>query len=212
MNVERRRCRAQRGGTSGSAPTETNIYSATAGLTWRALNCTNPLLTFAQPSRVPWPGWYHLDSGEFERAYFIRADGSRWSTAKPRTWWMARQCGPWRSSSSCAGCRRASVGRRAAHAVIARHPRTWEVTETPNNGAAIAFWRKGARHRCVRGGRVQRSQVGPSPSSTGLDPLTSKVTGRLRALAGRSGRSGWEPPQCRRRCVLCWPINGYLAR
>jgi predicted acetyltransferase len=39
------------------------------------------------------------------------------------------------------GYRRISLGRRAAQLVIERHPGTWEVTETPNNHAATAFWR-----------------------------------------------------------------------
>jgi predicted acetyltransferase len=37
--------------------------------------------------------------------------------------------------------RRMGLGRTAANLVIQRHPGTWEVTETPSNGGAIAFWR-----------------------------------------------------------------------
>ena len=38
------------------------------------------------------------------------------------------------------GYRRTSLGRQAAQLVIERHPGTWEVTQTPNNHAALAFW------------------------------------------------------------------------
>ena len=89
--------------------------------------------------------FHHLDDVEFEHAYFMRIDGDLVGFAlvnrKPShvvngeaVWWMEE-------FFIMRGYRRASFGRQAAHQVIARHPGTWEVTETPNNSAAIAFWR-----------------------------------------------------------------------
>jgi predicted acetyltransferase len=37
--------------------------------------------------------------------------------------------------------RRRGVGRRAAHAIFARFPGVWEVTELPRNTGATSFWR-----------------------------------------------------------------------
>ncbi len=91
--------------------------------------------------------FHHLDKVEFDQAYFIRADGDLAGFALVNrkashavdgeaVWWMEE-------FFIMRGYRRASVGRRAAHLVIDRHPGTWEVTQTPNNSAAIAFWRSG---------------------------------------------------------------------
>lgn len=90
--------------------------------------------------------FHHLDNAEFEQAYFIQADGDLAGFALVNrkashvvggeaVWWMEEFFIMRRN-------RRASVGRRAAHLVIERHPGTWEVTETPNNRAATAFWRR----------------------------------------------------------------------
>jgi predicted acetyltransferase len=90
--------------------------------------------------------FHHLDNVEFERAYFIRADGdiAGFALVNREASHVVDGEAVWAMEEFfiMRGCRRASVGRRAAHLVIARHPGTWEVTETPNNGAAIAFWRR----------------------------------------------------------------------
>ena len=89
--------------------------------------------------------FHHLDHVDFEHAYFIKIDGDLGGfalvTRKPSrvaegeaVWWMEE-------FFIMRGYRRASFGRRAAHQVIAQHRGTWEVTETPNNSVAIAFWR-----------------------------------------------------------------------
>ena len=89
--------------------------------------------------------FHHLDNVEFEHAYFIKIDGDLGGFAlvnrKPSrvvdgeaVWWMEE-------FFIMRGYRRASFGRRAAHQLMARHPGVWEVTETPNNSVAIAFWR-----------------------------------------------------------------------
>ena len=81
----------------------------------------------------------------FDHAYFIQADGhlAGFALVSRRAsrvidgesvWWMEE-------FFIMRGYRRTSVGRRAAHLVIERHPGTWEVTETPNNHAATTFWR-----------------------------------------------------------------------
>jgi predicted acetyltransferase len=90
--------------------------------------------------------FHHLDNVAFEQAYFIQANGDLAGFALVNrkasrvvagdvVWWMEEFFVMRRY-------RRASLGRQAARLVIDRHPGTWEVTETPNNTAAIAFWRK----------------------------------------------------------------------
>ena len=90
--------------------------------------------------------FHHLDNVEFDHGYFIRADGALAGFAlvnrEPsravdgeEVWWMEEFFVMRRY-------RRVSLGRRAAHLVIERHPGIWEVTETPNNSVAIAFWRR----------------------------------------------------------------------
>ena len=56
--------------------------------------------------------------------------------------------------------RHASVGYRAAHMVIGQHPGAWEVTETPNNTAAMRVLAKRAPHLCIQGGDLGGSEMG----------------------------------------------------
>jgi predicted acetyltransferase len=90
--------------------------------------------------------FHQLDNTAFEQAYFIQANGELAGFALVNrkashvvdsevVWWMEE-------FFIMRRYRRASLGRHAAHLVIDRHPGTWEVTETPNNTAAIAFWRR----------------------------------------------------------------------
>jgi predicted acetyltransferase len=89
--------------------------------------------------------FHHLERASFEHSYFIKAKGSLAGFALVNrhascvidgevVWWMEE-------FFIMRRYRRASLGRQAAHAVIERHPGTWELTETPNNHAATAFWR-----------------------------------------------------------------------
>jgi len=100
-----------------------------------------------EPSDVAADGRFHqLDDVAFQHAYFVYADGqlagfalvdrqashavegdSVWSMAE---FFIVRKY------------RRASVGTRAAQLVIARHPGTWEITQTPHNAGASSFWRR----------------------------------------------------------------------
>jgi predicted acetyltransferase len=97
-------------------------------------------------ARVGDDGRFHqLEKVEFEQAYLFKVDrglaGFALINRKASrvmdgeiVWWMEEFFVMRRY-------RRASLGRRAAQAVIERHPGTWELTQTPNNHAAIAFWR-----------------------------------------------------------------------
>jgi predicted acetyltransferase len=99
-----------------------------------------------EAARVGDDGRFHqLEKAEFEHAYFFKVDrglaGFALVNRKPSrlvdgemVWWMEEFFVMRRY-------RRASLGRRAAQTVIERHPGTWELTQTPNNHAAIAFWR-----------------------------------------------------------------------
>ncbi len=89
--------------------------------------------------------FHQLEHAEFERAYFVRADGALAGFAlvnrrasrviDGEAMWSMQEFFIMRRY------RRASAGRHAAHAVIERHPGVWEVTQTPTNRAALAFWR-----------------------------------------------------------------------
>ena len=90
--------------------------------------------------------FHHLDNVVFEQAYFVRTNGSLAGFALVNrkgshvadgevVWWMEE-------FFIMRRYRRTSLGRQAAHLVIDRHPGTWEVTQTPNNTPAIAFWRR----------------------------------------------------------------------
>lgn len=89
--------------------------------------------------------FHHLDHLEFAHAYFIRVDGALAGFALVNR--QSSHVNPddlvWSMEEFFVmrPFRRRSVGRRAAELVIGLHPGTWEVTETPDNGAAIAFWR-----------------------------------------------------------------------
>lgn len=97
-------------------------------------------------ARVGDDGRFHqLENAEFEQAYFFRVDRGLAGFALVNrrasrvmngeiVWWMEE-------FFVMRHYRRASLGRRAAQAVIELHPGTWELTQTPNNHAAIAFWR-----------------------------------------------------------------------
>jgi predicted acetyltransferase len=97
-------------------------------------------------ARVGDDGRFHqLEKAEFEQAYLFRVDRSLAGFALVNrkasrvmdgeiVWWMEE-------FFVMRHYRRASLGRRAAQTVIERHPGTWELTQTPNNHAAIAFWR-----------------------------------------------------------------------
>jgi predicted acetyltransferase len=99
-----------------------------------------------EPAAVGADGCFHqLEGVRFEHAYFIRADGELAGFAlvnrkasrivrDETVWWMEE-------FFIMRRYRRGSVGRTAARLVLDRHPGTWEVTQTPSNGAAIAFWR-----------------------------------------------------------------------
>ena len=89
--------------------------------------------------------FHQLEKAEFEHAYFFKVDRSLAGFALVNrkasrvmhgemVWWMEEFFVMRRY-------RRASLGRRAAQTVIERHPGTWELTQTPNNHAAIGFWR-----------------------------------------------------------------------
>ena len=89
--------------------------------------------------------FHQLEKAEFEHAYLFKVDrglagfalvnrkASRVMDGE-RVWWM-------QEFFVMRRYRRASLGRRAAQTVIERHPGTWELTQTPNNHAAIGFWR-----------------------------------------------------------------------
>jgi predicted acetyltransferase len=97
-------------------------------------------------ARVGDDGRFHqLEKAEFEHAYFFKVDRGLAGFALVNrkasrvidgemVWWMEEFFVMRRY-------RRASLGRRAAQTVIERHPGTWELTQTPNNHAAIGFWR-----------------------------------------------------------------------
>jgi predicted acetyltransferase len=97
-------------------------------------------------ARVGDDGRFHqLENAEFEQAYFFRVDRGLAGFALVNrrasrvmdgeiVWWMEE-------FFVMRHYRRASLGRRAAQAVIELHPGTWELTQTPNNHAAIGFWR-----------------------------------------------------------------------
>ena len=100
-----------------------------------------------EPVAIDDDGRFHqLDDLEFDHAYFIRVGDalagfalvkrqpSRLGTGET-VWWMSEFFVMRRY-------RRASIGGRAADEVLNRHPGVWEITETPNNATAIAFWRK----------------------------------------------------------------------
>jgi predicted acetyltransferase len=90
--------------------------------------------------------FHHLDNAAFEHAYFIKTNGDLVGFALVNrqashvvngevVWWMEE-------FFIMRRYRHGSLGRQATHLVIDRHRGTWEVTETPNNSAAIAFWRR----------------------------------------------------------------------
>ena len=91
-------------------------------------------------------GRFHaLDALEIDRAYFVRADGQLAGFALVRhqpsqiepdslVWWM-------QEFFILRRYRRKGIGRTAASLVIQRHPGLWEITETPSNQGATAFWR-----------------------------------------------------------------------
>ena len=122
-------------------------------------------------------GRYHqLDHVTFEQAYFIRANGELAGFAlinrkasqvvDGEVVWSMEEFFIMRRY------RRTSLGRQAAQLVIDRHPGTWEITETCHNTAAIEFWRSALAIYAYEDDRGRRSKVGPSSSSTVLDPLT----------------------------------------
>jgi predicted acetyltransferase len=97
-------------------------------------------------ARVGDDGRFHqLENAKFEQAYFFKVDRSLAGFALVNrkisrvmdgevVWWMEE-------FFVMRHYRGASLGRRAAQAVLERHRGTWELTQTPNNHAAIAFWR-----------------------------------------------------------------------
>jgi predicted acetyltransferase len=99
-----------------------------------------------EASGVAADGRFHqLDNARFDHGYFIQADGHLAGFAL-----VSRQASRVIDGEAVwcmeeffvmRGHRRTSLGRRAAQLVIERHPGTWEVTETPNNHIATAFWR-----------------------------------------------------------------------
>ena len=108
-----------------------------------------------EPTQVERDGRFHqLNTVQFEHAYFIHADGALAGFAlvsrqpsrlreSETVWWMEEFFVMRRH-------RRASIGSRAGRAVIARHPGSWEITQTPNNNAATAFWRTTLRRTSLK--------------------------------------------------------------
>ena len=100
-----------------------------------------------EPSDVASDGRFHqLDDVAFQHAYLVYAGGQLAGFALvgrdashavdgATVWSMAE-------FFILRRYRRASVGTRAARLVIERHPGTWEITQTPHNGGALAFWRR----------------------------------------------------------------------
>jgi len=100
-----------------------------------------------EPANVGDDGRFHqLDAVTFDHGYLIRVNNDfagfalvnrQVSRVNPgeTVWWM-------KEFFVMRQFRRSGVGRQVAHLVIARHPGTWEVTQTPTNGAATAFWQK----------------------------------------------------------------------
>ena len=100
-----------------------------------------------EPSDVATDGRFHqLDDVPFENAYFVYVDdrlaGFALVGRQPsrviagETVWSMAEFFVMRRY------RRASIGTRAACLVFERHPGTWEITQTPRNTAASAFWRR----------------------------------------------------------------------
>lgn len=100
-----------------------------------------------EPASVGDDGRFHqLDEVTFDHGYLIRVNNAfagfalvnrQTSRLNPSetVWWM-------KEFFVMRQFRRSGTGRQAAHLVIAKHPGTWEVTQTPKNGVATAFWRK----------------------------------------------------------------------
>ena len=100
-----------------------------------------------EPSDVAADGRFHeLDDVSFQHAYLVYAGGqlagfvlvsrhASYAVAGDTVWSMAE-------FFVLRKYRRASIGTHAAHLVIDRHPGRWEITQTPNNTVALAFWRK----------------------------------------------------------------------
>ena len=59
--------------------------------------------------------------------------------------------------------RRSSVGLTVARLVIARYPGTWEVTQTPHNVGATAFWRRALAPFAFEDLEHQDPKWGPRP-------------------------------------------------
>lgn len=100
-----------------------------------------------EPSDVASDGRFHqLDDVTFEYAYLVYASGQLAGFAlvgrdashvvDGGTIWSMAEFFIMRKH------RRASIGTRAARLVIERHPGTWEITQTPHNDGALAFWRE----------------------------------------------------------------------
>jgi predicted acetyltransferase len=98
-----------------------------------------------QPMAVGADGRYHqLDDVAFGHGYFIRVDDAlagfalvnrqRSKLGDYDVWWMEE-------FFVLRAQRRAGVGLTAARLVFERHPGEWEVTQTPSNRQAVAFWR-----------------------------------------------------------------------
>jgi predicted acetyltransferase len=100
-----------------------------------------------EPSDVSGDGRFHqLDGVSFEHAYFVIVRSALAGFALVRrqpsqvvageTVWSMAEFFIMRKY------RRASIGTCAAYLVIERHPGTWEITQTPRNSVATAFWRR----------------------------------------------------------------------
>jgi predicted acetyltransferase len=99
-----------------------------------------------EPVAIDRDGRFHqLDELECDHGYFITIEGtiagfalvnhqpSRLDDGE-NVWWMSEFFVMRRY-------RRSGVGAHAARHVLHRHPGVWEITETPSNAAAVAFWR-----------------------------------------------------------------------
>jgi predicted acetyltransferase len=119
-------------------------------------------------ARVGDDGRFHqLDHVAFEQAYFFKVDRAHAGFALVNrkasrvmagevVWWMEE-------FFIMRHYRRTSLGRRVAQGVIERHPGTWEVTQTPNNHAAIAFWRAVLAAYAYEEAEVNDPKRGPRP-------------------------------------------------
>jgi len=136
-----------------------------------------------EPVAIDRDGRFHqLDQLEFDHGYFITADtaiaGFALVNRQPsrlddgeNVWWMTEFFVMRRY-------RRFGVGAHAARHVLERHPGLWEITETPNNVAAVAFW----RNVLAPYGFEEVTFDDPTCGRRALQRLTIRATGTTSAV------------------------------